>query len=190
MLIYVVRHGRTEANAAGQLLGRADPELDSVGVVQAEAIAASLPDNLRVVSSPLARTMQTAAALGQPVETDERALELDYGSLDLLPLSEVPAEIWTKWRADIDFIPAGGESLRQVNDRVASLLNEIVADHDGRDVALVTHVSPIKAAMAWALGVGPEISWRAHVAQASVTKISAKGDRLSLQSFNDVGHLS
>ncbi len=174
-----------------QLLGRADPALDSVGVVQAHAIAAALPRNLRVVSSPLARTVQTAEALGQPVETDERALELDYGGLDLLPLSEVPAEIWTKkWRSDIDFIPAGGESLREVGDRVAFLLDALVADHDGRDVALVTHVSPIKAAMAWALGVGPEISWRAHVAQASITKISVNGDRLSLHSFNDVGHLA
>ena len=190
MQIYVVRHGRTQANAAGQLLGRADPDLDDVGIEQAAAIAAVLPSGLRVVSSPLARTTQTALAITTEIETDERALELDYGDLDLVPLTEVPAEVWSKWRADVDFIPAGGESLRQVNDRVAELLSELAAADDGRDVALVTHVSPIKASVAWALGVGPEISWRAHVAQASISRISVTGDRISLQSFNDVGHLS
>ena len=47
---------------------------------------------------------------------------------------------------------------------------------------------PIKAALAWALGVGDEISWRAFVAPASITRI-ATGPRRALHGFNDIGHL-
>ena len=38
-MLHVIRHGRTEANAAGLLLGHLDPELDDVGKRQALAVA-------------------------------------------------------------------------------------------------------------------------------------------------------
>ena len=58
-----------------------------------------------------------------------------------------------------------------------------------RDVVVVTHVSPVKAALAWALGVGDEISFRAYVAPASITTIATAGPRPSLHSFNGCAHL-
>ena len=58
-----------------------------------------------------------------------------------------------------------------------------------RDVIVVTHVSPVKAALAWALGVGDEISFRAYVAPASITTIATAGPRPSLHSFNGCAHL-
>ena len=39
-------------------------------------------------------------------------------------------------------------------------------------VVLVSHVSPVKAAVAWALGVGDQIAWRAHLDNASVTQVA------------------
>ena len=63
MTLYVCRHGRTEANASGLLLGRADPDLDHLGRVQAGAIAAAVPSPAMVVSSPLGRCRQTADAI-------------------------------------------------------------------------------------------------------------------------------
>ncbi len=65
----------------------------------------------RVVASPLLRTRQTAAAFGAAVEIDDRFIELDYGEYDGLPLADVPAELWDRWRTDSDFAPPGGESL-------------------------------------------------------------------------------
>ena len=41
-MLTIVRHGRTEFNANGKLLGRSDPELDSVGREQAENLASRL----------------------------------------------------------------------------------------------------------------------------------------------------
>ena len=94
-VIHIVRHGRTEANAGGLLLGRADPGLDDVGRRQAQALASSLPDDARIVSSPLRRCHDTATAWGREVAVDERWAEMDYGELDLTPVREVLANFHT-----------------------------------------------------------------------------------------------
>src|SRR5262249_5727621 len=99
-MLHLVRHGRTDANAAGLLLGRAGPPLSDEGRRQAAALATAIPPDARVVSSPLARTRETAAAFGRPVEIDERWIELDYGEFDGVPLRDVPADIWREWRAN------------------------------------------------------------------------------------------
>ena len=189
-MLTLVRHGRTEANRDGLLLGRLDPELDATGRAQAAAVAAALGPVDRVVSSPLARTRATAAAFGVPVEVDERWIELDYGELDGTPVREVPAERWAAWRADVDWAPPGGESLRALGARVRAACTELAdqARHD--HVVVVSHVSPIKAAAAWAMGVGDEVSWRLFLAPASVTRVAVTERGPSLHGFNDVSHLA
>src|SRR5881392_1292055 len=97
-MILLVRHGQTAANAGGLLLGRADPPLTELGHRQAAAIARVLPTPGAVISSPLLRARQTAAAFGLPVVEDERWIELDYGEYDGRPFNEVPAEVWARWR--------------------------------------------------------------------------------------------
>ena len=54
---------------------------------------------------------------------------------------------------------------------------------------VVSHVSPIKAAVAWALGVGVEVSWRMFVAPASITVLGTGAAGPSLRAFNVTGHL-
>ena len=63
-MLYVVRHGETAANVDGLLLGRADPPLTDRGRSQARALAAAIPTPQRVVTSPLRRAVETAAAFG------------------------------------------------------------------------------------------------------------------------------
>ncbi len=187
-MLVVVRHGRTAANARGLLLGRRDPDLDDVGRAQAATLAAVVGPVDRVVSSPLGRARQTAATFGRPVEVDERWIELDYGTWDGRAAGDVAADQWAAWRADPDFAPPGGESLRALAARVAAACEDLAAAPDRR-VAVVTHVSPVKAAMAWALGVGVEVAWRSFVAPASVTRIAVGPHGPSLVGFNDVAHL-
>ena len=189
MTIWVVRHGRTEANAKGLLLGRANPELDDVGRRQAAQIASVIPEGARVIASPLLRTHQTANAIRPDAETDERLLELDYGEFDLVPAKQIPPETWASWQADPGFRPPGGETFLELAARVGGLLDEIALEARDSDVAIVTHVSPIKAAIAWALGVGIEISWRTFVGQASISTIAVSERGPSLHSFNDRAHL-
>ena len=192
--LVLVRHGRTEANARGLLLGRLDVELDDLGRRQARAVAgavlATTGPIAAVVSSPLARTRATAEALGLPVEVDERFVELDYGEFDGRPLTDVPPEVWASWRTDPGFRPPGGETLAQVSDRVVVACREWAARADGAAVVIVTHVSPLKAAVAWALGVGDETGWRTRVDPASISRVAVDGPVPVLRSFNETGHLA
>ncbi len=189
MTLFVIRHGRTTANASGLLLGRADPELDDVGRRQAQQIAHALPNDVEVYSSPLRRTMQTAAAISDDVTVDDRLIELDYGAFDLQPMGDIEPEVWAQWRSDPGFRPPEGETLLELADRVGALFDELSPSLAQRNIAVVTHVSPIKAAMAWALGVGIEVSWRSMVGQASITRIEVSAHGPSLHAFNDTHHL-
>lgn len=190
-MLLIVRHGRTEANASGLLLGsRVDPVLDELGRRQAATLAAVVAGASRVVTSPLRRTRETAEALGLPVTVDERWAELDYGSFDGTPMAEVPPDTWARWREDIDFAPPGGESLRQLSERVRPACEELAAEAAEQDIVVVTHVSPIKAAVAWTLRAEDGIAWRMYSAPASVTRIGVGRSGPSLHGYNDVTHLA
>lgn len=189
-MLIVVRHGRTLANHQRRLLGRLDVDLDDTGREQAAALAAHIGPVDRIVSSPLARTRQTAEAWGLPVDIDERWIELDYGELDGMPLGDVPAELWDGWRTDVDFAPPGGESIGALGARVRAACADLVDEAAERDVVVVTHVSPVKAAVAWSLDVPDNVAWKMFVAPASVTRIAVSPRGVSLHGFNQVGHLS
>lgn len=190
-MIHIVRHGRTEHNASGLLLGRLDPPLDELGRAQASAMAASFSKVDRLICSPLARTRETAAAFGMEPIVDERWIELDYGDYDGRPLGEIRSETWEQWRTDLDFAPPNGESIRELGIRVRSALDDLVADGSAaeRTTVIVTHVSPIKAATCWALGVDDLVAWRLWVAPASITRIGTTPRGGVVHSFNEIAHL-
>ena len=188
-MLLIVRHGRTVANASGLLQGRVDNPLDAVGRQQAQEISLALGTVDIVVSSPLQRARETAEPLGLPLRLDERWIELDYGEWDELPITEVTPAQWTQWRSDSTFAPPGGESLAELDQRVAEACNDLLAEAAELNVAVFTHVSPIKSAMAWALGVKEQISWRLQVGQAQISRIAVREGRPLLTSFNETSHL-
>jgi broad specificity phosphatase PhoE len=188
-MLVLVRHGRTLVNAQGRLLGRADPPLDELGAAQAVAVAAALGPVDRIVSSPLRRARETAAAFGTPVTIDERWIELDYGEFEGRPVDSLGVETWAAWRADVDFAPPAGESLRALGERVRAACEELLEVARDETVVVVSHVSPLKAALAWTLGVGDEVSWRCFVSPASVTRVALGPLGPSLRSFNETAHL-
>jgi broad specificity phosphatase PhoE len=188
-MLVLVRHGRTASNAAGLLLGRGDPPLDEVGRAQAAALVGAIPSPARVISSPLARARATASVFGIDVEIDERWIELDYGDWDGQPLASLPPETWARWRADIDLRPPGGETLRELGVRVRAACTSLADDARDADIVVVTHVSPLKAALAWALGVGDEISWRVHVTPASIARVGVRAGGPVLLTFGETAHL-
>ena len=192
--IIIVRHGRTEFTATGRLQGRTDNPLDEVGLAQAEAVAAYLQPELLsdtlFVCSPLLRARQTATAIvdrvGSFFDIDERWIELDYGSYEGLRQAEVPANVWREWRSDSDFAAPQGESLNQVQERVAQACDDLAQRLDGRTAVVVSHVSPIKSAVAWALGVDVSVGWKTQLVTASITRISVSANGAALTSFNEV----
>jgi broad specificity phosphatase PhoE len=189
-MLWLVRHGQTAENARGLLLGRADPPLSEVGRRQAVALAQVVPPQGRVVSSPLRRARETAEALGRPAEVDDRWIELDYGTLDGCRPDEVDEAVWERWRSDPFFVPGGGESLSAMGERVRAACEQLMTDARDRDVVVVSHVSPIKAAIAWALQVGEAVAWRMFVRDGSIARIRIDRWGPVLVSFNEVPPIS
>jgi broad specificity phosphatase PhoE len=193
-VLILVRHGESVANAQGLLLGRSDVELTDAGRAQARAARALLSAPVTEVrTSPLRRARDTAALLDlapTPV-VDERWIEVDYGEFECQPLGGIPAEVWRRWRDDIEFRPEGGETLAEVDQRVSAACAELFAEDgagarraDG-DIVVVSHVTPIKAAVAWALGAW-DLYWRLYLRTASVTRIGWNRDAPILLGFNEV----
>ncbi len=192
-MLILVRHGESTGNAAGLLLGRMDAPLTERGVTQAHTLGPAVAGCGRLISSPLIRARRTAEALGTglDIEIDDRWIEVDYGEFDGQPLGSVPSEVWRLWRSDPDYRPPGGETLTEAGERVRQACRELFA-RDGvgargpTPVVVVSHVSPIKAATCWALGLGDEGAWRLYLATASVTCIAWGTDGPVLHRFNEI----
>jgi alpha-ribazole phosphatase len=189
-VIAFVRHGETPPNRDGLLLGRSNAPLTDRGREQAEGLAGTIAGLgvARVRTSPLRRACDTAAPIAAAcdllMEVDERLIEIDYGDWEGRPLGEFPPDVLGQWRRDAAFAPPGGESLEVVADRMASFCDELLGDDV---VVAVSHVSPIKAAVTWTLGVSPELAWRMRLDVASLTRIARGPVLLSFnQTVSDV----
>jgi broad specificity phosphatase PhoE len=150
-----------------------------------------------VLSSPLRRARQTAAAvaeaLGVPLEVHDALTETDFGGWEGLTFAEAAErdpEVHTRWLGDEHVPPPGGESFVQVAERLAVELKAIVAAYPGATVLVVTHVTPIKLLLRAALSGGPEILYRLHLdlASLSIADFYADGGA-SVRLVNDTAHV-
>jgi broad specificity phosphatase PhoE len=153
--LWLARHGQTEENAAGRILGRRDPPLSPAGVAQAEALAGQVKDAriAAVWTSPLQRARRTAelvgAALGlEPVALDA-LIESDRGEWEGRVVTELAEEsphlLAAFVAADPSFRFPGGESLAEQRQRTRSALAAVAA---GPLPALViAHAGTIRAAL-------------------------------------------
>ncbi|OYV64798.1 MAG: hypothetical protein B7X07_05370 [Actinobacteria bacterium 21-64-8] len=193
-VIIFVRHGQTTTNAAGLLVGRADPALTELGERQARSLGFALDSVHEVWTSPLSRARRTAE-LAWPRLTPivhEEFIEVDYGRWDGRPVGEVTAEQWRALEANHDLAFRGGESLADVDRRVHDALDELLGDdasylHRAHEhLAIVSHVSPIKSALTWALGVAGSAAWRTRLHNGSFTTVAARDHKPTLVHFNVV----
>ena len=184
-MLILVRHGRTALNAARKLQGRIDEPLDEVGREQARRVAALVGGYDEMISSPLLRATETAAMIGGDYAVDERWVELSYGVYEGVPHADTPSEVWGRWRADPAFVPEGGESLAELDRRVRAACEELSERARESRVVVVSHVSPIKAAVAWALDTSLEIMFHCHLTQASVCRIGIGKFGPILHTFNE-----
>ena len=137
--VLLVRHGRTVLNAENRLRGRLDPELDAVGMAEADALAEVLAarEPARVVSSPLRRAVQTAEAIarrvGVRVQVDRGLIDRDYGSW----AGHTKDELIDRW-GSVDAAP-GVESTGAVLYRSMLVLDQQLPFLGDRPVVLVAH---------------------------------------------------
>jgi broad specificity phosphatase PhoE len=192
-VLILIRHGQSTSNVEGLLAGRLDSPLTDVGRAQARALAPSLTDVSIAITSPLDRARETARlALPHLTATvDDAFIELDHGTEEGRPFAEFLLADWRTFRGDSHFRVGGGESLADVDARVQPRLTALEEEY--RDliasstdhIAIVSHVSPIKSGLAWALGIKEVIAWNTRLDNASLTRVSLRGDDRILVSFND-----
>lgn len=210
--LVLLRHGQTELSVQRRYSGHGDPELTPLGHAQAAALAARLagvpdaagvshgpgmPDVAAVLTSPLRRARQTAAAVadatGAPLVTRDGLIETDFGAWDGLTFAEArerDPELHAAWLGSEDVAPPGGESFADVGRRVAAERAAAVEAHPGETVLLVSHVTPIKMLLRHALQGGPSILFRLHLDLASVSIVDLYPDGgASVRLVNDTGHL-
>jgi len=199
--LLLVRHGVTEYSVAKRFAGRSDLELTEAGREQARRAAgrvAGLGPVDVLISSPLRRTRQTAEQLADrlelPVLIEDGLVETDFGDWDGYTYAEVsqkwPAEL-QRWLADPSVAPPSGESFETVTRRVRRARDRILAQHGGKTVVVVSHVSPIKILVRLALDAPASALQRMFLDPASISVIDYYADGpVSLRSFNDTAHLA
>lgn len=157
--IILIRHGESEANAAGRFACRSwDPALTATGRAQAQQLAHQWHNApIRyLVTSPLLRAQETLAPLAQdhdltPVILPDLA-EVNLGQWDgkrLRDLEEAESPSFIAWRQDPDRNPPpGGESIRAVGQRVLNALAHFVEPRERHTLTIAaTHADCIKGAV-------------------------------------------
>lgn len=146
-MIYLLRHGQTAFNAERRMQGHMDTPLNARGVQQAAAMGALLrglipaPEGWRIVASPLTRAQDTAKAVGRalglPVETDRRLIEVTVGEWEGRLLDEVAAEEPELFKSRQWFFHApGGETYDQMAGRIGAWLGELPAEPERKVIAV------------------------------------------------------
>jgi probable phosphoglycerate mutase len=181
--LHFVRHGETDWNREGRIQGSADVPLSALGREQVQQLADSLGGRPigAIYSSDLRRALETAAPLAErlalPVHATPALRERDFGVNEGRIAAEVAAELGkeagTAWHGPDERHP-GGETIREVFERVAAFLDELLEDPPAEEIALVTSGGPIRMATAHLASETVEtVVWRA-VENCSVTTVEVE----------------
>ncbi|MGR4879275.1 bifunctional RNase H/acid phosphatase [Streptomyces sp. LARHCF249] len=199
----LLRHGETALTPQKRFSGSggSDPELSPAGRRQASAVAEALAARgtvQTVISSPLRRCRETAQAvadrLGLPVTVEEGLREVDFGAWEGLTFAEVRERFPDDLQAWLDSPRAaptgGGESFTAATRRISATRDRLLAEHAGRTVLLVSHVTPVKILVRLALGAPPESLFRMELSAASLSAVAYYADgNASVRLLNDTSHL-
>jgi 2,3-bisphosphoglycerate-dependent phosphoglycerate mutase len=175
-VLWLVRHGETDWNAAGLAQGHCDQaRLTGRGLRQTWAVVGQLCHRpiTALYASDLHRAMETAAplasVLGLAVSRDARLRERCLGVLEgtaTAAISPALTGLCGNRVADPDARPPGGESLRDLYRRVAAFAVDLVARRppggggQAGDVLVVAHGGTLRVLDAYLRGVTVErTSW-------------------------------
>ena len=197
--LFIVRHGETEWNRQGRIQGHTDVGLSEQGIEQARCLAARLTDVRfdAAYSSDLSRAAETAALVLRDREVSliptPQLREYHKGAFEGLTEAELrsryPGEYPGYVAKDLDYAPEGGESTRQVSDRMTAIVSEIKERHLGETVLLVGHGGSLRAAMMALLGMALDANWRFVFGNCTLTIVDTYHDNAVLRLFNDGSHL-
>ena len=195
--LFLIRHGLTDWNETGRLLGRVDIGLNARGRAEAEAMAQALSDfPLRAVAvSPQRRTQETAQSIAQPHGLPIRT---EPGLDEVWVQESWLGKTWTELQGDPDLEEylrdpyhrcAAIEPATAVQERVIAAAERLRAEGDG-PMLLISHGDPIKLLLAHYLSMELSAFRRIAVSTASlsVLRFSPRaGSRLLVMNWKPPG---
>ena len=191
-----MRHGQAENNVNRILVGR---HIESHLTEQGRQQVADAAKQLKTISidkvyvSPVTRAIETAKiicdVLGMTYEIDERLYEIELGKLVGMNYEEVITKygnLFLRFYTEDDPILEGFgvETFASVKARVKKFLEEVVLKFEDKNILTVTHLDPIKAALATVLDLKPQALYRWHIRNASLTILKHESKILSLSGVN------
>ena len=198
-LAIFMRHGQADNNVNRILVGRyIESHLTEYGkqqVADTSKYLKNVPIE-KVYVSPVTRTVETAKIvcklLGMNYEIDERLYEIELGKLVGMHFEEIihkHGNLFLKFYNEDDAMLAryGVESFASVKSRVKHLLDEITKIQQDKNVLLITHLDPIKAAISILLDLKAEALYRWHIRNASLTILKHETNLYSLSGVNVMG---
>ncbi len=198
--LYLIRHGATVLTSEDRFSGATDIELSDEGRWQAGRLAERLADDkiTAFYCSPMRRTVDTGSIIAQPygykLMVREGLREISHGHWEMMRRSEVEAkypEEYASWQEDpFTFAPEGGESGLSVMARALPVIREIVVNHAGDTVAVISHKATIRLVISSLLGFDAR-GYRDRLDQspACLNVLDFKDPiRARLMLFNDVSH--
>ena len=191
--LYLVRHGQTDWNHRGRVMGRRPVPLNKTGSQQVQCLALSLKSwpIEKMVSSPLLRTVESAkvisGALGLPFEEDEGLSEISVGEwegkywnqMDSDPILKAFETTPSKTR------PPGGETLTEVQTRAVKSISRLTQEGAISNLLLISHADTIRAILAHYIRIDLDSSRRLQIdnASLSIIKINPDKGRLILMNY-------
>jgi cytochrome c-type biogenesis protein CcmF len=176
--IYLARHCKTEWNREGRVQGTMDIGLSPEGARDAELNLPAIR-NLgiqQIVCSPAKRAMQTATiyaqALGVPLQSSPRFLELDHGEWEgqrIEDLLSLPNSPFKQWMADPGAVPIPGSSETALiaQQRILDGIRQIASTYSGKTVLLVAH-KHILALLGCALNKSPLTQFKNEIVESTL----------------------
>ncbi|MGI6639757.1 MAG: histidine phosphatase family protein [Desulfobulbus sp.] len=192
--LYLIRHGETEENRNGILVGSTDVPLNDTGRYQSLTLADTLQELHidAIFASPLQRAVETAIlAFGKDARiiTDSSLREFHFGQWEGLHFTEISKhypELWKTWIHDWENtdIPEA-EAFSAFTKRVLDFCTEILRDHAGQNLALVSHGGCIRALLGhYFSGSAGAGYWKFKVENATLSEVEFAGELPILTRFN------
>jgi 2,3-bisphosphoglycerate-dependent phosphoglycerate mutase len=198
-LTILMRHGQADNNINRILVGRyIDSHLTEYGKQQVADTANYLKKVPieKIYVSPVTRTIETAnivcEALGMNYEIDERLYEIELGKLvgmNFDDIIEKHGNLFLKFYTEGDqtLRSYGVESFSSVKKRMKHILDEIMEKYPEKNVLLITHLDPIKAALSILLDLKPDSLYQWHMRNAAMTILKHENKIYSLFGVNIMG---
>ena len=153
--LIIVRHGESESNRKKTFTGQLDIALSDLGKKQAELVKKYLKDYKidKIYSSDLSRAyntaLPTAESKGIEIQTSKNLREIYAGEWEGKTFDDIEKEYpdtYSVWRSNIGIaVCNGGESVKELKERVEKEVGRIVAENEGKTVMIVSHGTPIRS---------------------------------------------